>query len=428
MIHIVDKQNCCGCEACVQACPKHCIDFITDQEGFMYPSVREERCVNCGLCEKVCPVLNRGHKRSPELCYAAVNPDESERLKSSSGGIFILLAKQVIKDGGVVFGARFDDKWNVVHGFAQTIDDVYPFMGSKYVQSRIGTSFIEVRKFLEQGRQVLFTGTPCQVAGLKMFLRKDYKNLITVDLICHGVPSPKVWSQYLTELKVSALQGANSVSLSSNRSISGRDAFDKAKQMEFKGISFRDKALGWKKFCFAFTLAESLDDGKQNTVSLSYTHDKDLYFLGFNNYNLFLRPSCMVCPAKDLRSGSDITLADFWGIDTLYPNINDDKGISAVMVNSEKGKDMMSTLNASLQTVEFADIAVRNRSVSISSTPPPISYRDFIKYKKVFKNKRECFFYDAERSVSERVRILARPNFRQQIRGILRYIYHTFIH
>ena len=232
----------------------------------------------------------------------------------------------------------------------------------------------------------------------------------------------------MTELKVNALQGANTVSLFPKTSTSGRDALDIAGQMEFKGISFRDKALGWKKFCFAFTLAKSSDDGKQNSVSLSHIHDEDLYFLGFNNYNLFLRPSCMACPAKNLRSGSDITLADFWGIDTLYPNLNDDKGISAVMVNTEKGEDMISVVNVLLQAVEFEDIAVRNRSVSISSTPPRISHRDFIKYKKIFKNKRECFFYDTKRSVCERVKILARPYFHQQIKDILRYIYHTFIH
>lgn len=172
MIDIKDKDKCCGCEACVQICPRQCIELKADIEGFLYPTVNLKTCINCGLCEKTCPVINKGDIRLPMACYAAVNPDEGERLKSSSGGVFILLAKQIISEGGIVFGACFDDNWNVVHRYSKTMDGLYQFMGSKYVQSHINDSYVSVREFLNKGIKVLFSGTPCQNAGLLRFLHK----------------------------------------------------------------------------------------------------------------------------------------------------------------------------------------------------------------------------------------------------------------
>lgn len=174
MIDIKDKTKCCGCEACVQICPRQCIDLKVDIEGFLYPTVNLKTCINCGLCEKTCPVINKRDIRLPMACYAAVNPEESERLNSSSGGVFILLAKQIISEGGIVFGACFDDNWNVVHHYSKTMDGLYPFMGSKYVQSHISESYVRVREFLNKGIKVLFSGTPCQNAGLLRFLHKKY--------------------------------------------------------------------------------------------------------------------------------------------------------------------------------------------------------------------------------------------------------------
>lgn len=169
MIDIVDKANCCGCNACVQRCPKQCITMHEDEEGFLYPLVDQSRCIDCGLCDKVCPVLNQSVPKQALQVFAAKNNNEEQRLRSSSGGLFILLAEYVIKQGGVVFGARFDQNWEVEHVYAETLADLEPLMRSKYVQSRIGYTYKEAEQFLKQGRQVLFVGTSCQIAGLKSF-------------------------------------------------------------------------------------------------------------------------------------------------------------------------------------------------------------------------------------------------------------------
>lgn len=211
MIDILDKKDCCGCSSCVQRCPKQCITLKEDNEGFLYPIVNKEICISCGLCEKVCPVLSQGEPRKPLKVYAAKNQDEEIRRQSSSGGVFTLLAEQVIREGGVVFGAIFDENWEVKHDFAETIEGLAPFRGSKYVQSRIDDNYKKAERFLNQGRKVLFSGTPCQIAGLKRFLRNEYDNLLTVDFVCHGVPSPGVWRQYLKET-VARLFDKNSVS------------------------------------------------------------------------------------------------------------------------------------------------------------------------------------------------------------------------
>ena len=181
MIHIKKKQDCCGCAACVQVCPKQCIEMRADNEGFFYPKVCTVNCINCDLCEKVCPVINKNESRVPVNTVAAINTDENVRMKSSSGGIFSLLAKIVIEQDGVVFGVRFDNEWNVIHDYIDKEEDLDHFCGSKYVQSHIGNAFSQVRSYLQAGRMVLFSGTPCQVAGLYKYLRKDYGNLVTVD-------------------------------------------------------------------------------------------------------------------------------------------------------------------------------------------------------------------------------------------------------
>ena len=212
MIDIKEKNNCCGCSACVQICPKQCISMAADNEGFLYPQVNSAICIDCGLCEKVCPVINQSAPREPLVVYAAKNNNEDIRLKSSSGGIFTLLAEKVIEEGGVVFGAKFDADWNVVHDYTETIEGLAAFRGSKYVQSIIGDNFKTAKQFLNNGRKVLFSGTPCQIAGLKKYLRKEYDNLLTVDVVCHGVPSPMVWRDYLDYKRAKRAAGKNTVS------------------------------------------------------------------------------------------------------------------------------------------------------------------------------------------------------------------------
>ena len=201
MIHILDKHSCCGCAACVQACPKQCISFNEDEQGFRYPLVDESICIDCGLCEKVCPVIHQLDAKKPLKVYAAQNPNEEIRLKSSSGGIFTMLAESVIDEGGVVFGAQFDKNWEVEHAYTESKEGLAAFRGSKYLQSRTGETYKQTRDFLKAGRSVLYSGTSCQIAGLKKFLRKEYENLITVDVVCHGAPSPLVWRTYLDDFK-----------------------------------------------------------------------------------------------------------------------------------------------------------------------------------------------------------------------------------
>lgn len=200
MVELIDKSKCCGCAACVQVCPKQCISFNEDIEGFLYPIVNKDLCIDCRLCEKVCPFLNLNDPRKPVKVLAAINPNEEIRMKSSSGGIFTMLAEAVIDKGGVVFGARFDKNWEVMHDYTETKEGLDIFRGAKYTQSKIGRTYKEAKDFLIQGRKVLFSGTGCQIAGLRLFLHKKYDNLLMVEIACHGVPSPAVWRAYLDEV------------------------------------------------------------------------------------------------------------------------------------------------------------------------------------------------------------------------------------
>lgn len=218
--------------------------MVEDSEGCLYPQVDLSLCIDCGLCKTVCPVLQPGVRREPSTVYAAKNADGQIRLHSSSGGIFTLLAEYVIKEGGVVFGARFNKDWEVVHDYAESREDLAAFRGSKYVQSRMGDCFRQAKQFLQEGRRVLFSGTPCQIAGLKNSLRKDYENLLTVDVICHGVPVPLVWKKYLAEIVARQGDGKNSVLLHSKF-----PALKSVGDSIFR-IDFRDKELGWKKIQF----------------------------------------------------------------------------------------------------------------------------------------------------------------------------------
>lgn len=315
MIQVIHKENCCGCNGCVQACPVRCISMKTDEEGFSYPVVDRGRCTECGLCERVCPVLNQRQPRTPLVCYAAKNPDEEIRMKSSSGGIFTMLAEQTINNGGVVFGARFDENWDVIHDYAETIEGLEKFRGSKYVQSRIGDCFKKAKQFLDAGREVLFSGTPCQIAGLKLFLRKNSANLLAVDIICHGVQSPMVWQKYLKEMN--------------------------PEQLVLSEISFRDKSSGWKTFSF-----HAKGVKKDNTIATvtKGTLFQDTYLRVFLK-NICLRPSCYECPARSGKGNSDITIADFWGIQNVDAEFDDDKGVSMILPYTEKGLDIVNSVN-----------------------------------------------------------------------------------
>lgn len=339
MISIKDKKNCSGCSACASICPNQCITMTEDNEGFLYPKVNEDICINCGLCEKVCNELHPYEKSEPIHVFAAINKDEDIRLRSSSGGIFYLLAEKIIRESGVVFGARFDENWQVYIDYAEDLDGVEAFLGSKYVQARIGDAYKEVKHFLTQGRKVLFSGTPCQVAGLHKFLRKSYENLLSVDFVCHGTPSPKVWRMYLDEV-------VNEI-------------------RNIRSIGFRTKEKGWKNFCFNLRYNQS-----ERTISMLSPHLDNPFMKAFL-HDIILRPSCYECKAKGCSSKSDITLADFWGINTVFPELDDNKGTSLIFVNSIVGVKIFANLDIESKETNYAKIKPLNPACYKSSTKHP---------------------------------------------------------
>ena len=364
MININEKKDCCGCNACVQICPKHCITMFPDIEGFLYPQVDFDICVGCGLCVEVCPVINQNESRLPLAVYAAKNKNEEIRLKSSSGGIFTLLAEKIIKEKGVVFGARFDENWNVIHDYTETIEGLEWFRGSKYVQSVIGNNLKKAKQFLTEGRKVLFSGTPCQIAGLKKYLRKEYENLLAVEVVCHGVPSPKVWRDYIEYKRAKRGTGKNSVSSSLNE------------LPVVTGISFRDKSNGWKKFGFKISYAAF--KAAENTVSKSVISNseitpfnEDLFMKGFLK-NLYLRPSCYHCAARQGKSGADISIADYWGVQSIHPELDDDKGTGLVLINTKHGVNYFNSIKDQIDSlISSYDKAIMQNPCIIKSVKQP---------------------------------------------------------
>lgn len=338
MIQISDKSHCCGCAACVQRCPKQCIILSEDEEGFLYPKVDITNCIECGLCEKVCPVLHQGTPKFPDTCYAAINPNEKIRKESSSGGIFTAIASVVLAEGGVVFGARFDTDWSVMHDYTETYEGLAAFRGSKYLQSRIGNTFHQAEDFLKAGRKVLFTGTPCQISGLRRYLRKDYPNLLAMDFICHGVPSPLVWQRYLQEVQ------------------------EKQTNTKISQIYFRDKTFGWKKFSIKINQKKDLEE----ITIISEPFPQNIYMQGFLK-DIYLRPSCYSCTAKSMKSGSDLTIGDFWGIHQTLPNWDDDRGTSCVLIQTGKGKKYFE--QAKLKYLEVAYSTIKDGNPALEHSP-----------------------------------------------------------
>lgn len=327
MIEIKQKSTCCGCQACYNKCPKNAIEMIEDEKGFKYPKINKEECINCGLCDKVCPIINNKKIENAPRAYACINKDEKIRMQSTSGGIFTLLAKAIINKGGVVFGASFNNEFGVYHTYSETIEGLEKFRGSKYLQSDIGNTYKKAKEFLDDGRYVLFTGTPCQIEGLINFLGKEYEKLYLQDIICHGVPSPKVWKEY----KEYRENKANS---------------------NLKNISFRNKeAEGWNKYHVNMKF--------ENNENYDSLHNNDAYIKAFLSH-LSLRESCTDCKFKKKNRLSDITLADFWGIKNVKQEMNDEKGTSMVIVNSEKGQVLMNEIKDDMicKEVDF-DLAIK---------------------------------------------------------------------
>ena len=363
MINIINKKDCCGCNACVQRCPKQCITMHVDNEGFLYPVVDTEMCIDCGICEKVCPVINQEEPQEPIKVFAAYNKDEKIREQSSSGGIFTLLAEETIKKGGVVFGVKFNKEWMPEFGYTETIEGIAPFRGSKYVQAIVGNAYKHAENFLKIGRYVLFSGTPCQIAGLKRYLRKEYSNLLTVDIICHGVPSPKVWDMYLKDTCSKLLKSTP------DEKIQSVSPMGETYKSCIEAISFRSKITGWKKFSFLLKLNFPTCDEK-NTVVFTEQFGKNNFMKAFLS-DTILRPSCYTCPAKQGKSHSDITIADFWGIDAIDPAFDDDKGCGAIFINTAKGEALYPISQTNYKEKTFNEVITYNSAYYQSCKPHP---------------------------------------------------------
>lgn len=361
---LANPDICTGCAACANVCPKGCISMIEDHEGFLQPKIEAKSCIACHKCEKICPII-KAQTISNEFetkAYAIINLDEDVRMLSSSGGVFYALAKWVIEQGGVVFGARWDENWEVMHDYAEDMEGVKAFMQSKYVQSRVGDTYRQVKEFLKQDRWVLYSGTPCQLGGLRAFLGKEYERLLQVDIVCHGVPSPGVWRKYLKE---------------------------KVKGDKILGLSFRDKLNG-KGECQCVT-----------TVTTQRTfiehQNENLFYRGFIG-KVYLRFSCYNCHYKTLHRDTDITLADYWGVRDICPEMDDNKGTSLVFVHSSKGDLILNQIKDDLRYREqHLPEAIEWNQAMIHSVPLSLRRKDFFRVWKWLPFHKMAHWIDKDR-------------------------------
>lgn len=349
MIDIDKKENCCGCEACAQICPKQCIQMQQDEEGFWYPVVNKSNCVNCSLCIKVCPINKKKNlERFPEAFVVQLK-DDNERFESASGGSFTAIAKYVLLRKGVVFGAAFDQKLVLRHTFTEFENDLERFRGSKYVQSQIRNSYKEAKDFLEKGRWVLFSGTPCQIEGLNRFLRKSYDKLITMDFVCHGVPSPYLFQRYIEFVEC-----------------------DQKKKVS--NYLFRTKIGGYNNKSCSKALIRFVDG------TSIYTHILPSYY-NFMSRAFFAeissRPSCHACQFKTRQRVSDFTVFDCWQVSSFVKNM-DDKGTTFLVTQNSKAKMVLKELSKWLD-IYSVDIekAIKKDGISMIYSVKPNSKRNY---------------------------------------------------
>lgn len=347
MKEITKQDNCTGCTACINICPQNCLTMKSDSQGFLYPMLQyPEKCIECNLCAKVCPLNKKQtHILSEELteAYAAYSLDDGLRKGSSSGGIFSEIAQMVIQTGGAVYGAAYGQDFRISHICVENFAELEKLRGAKYAQSDLTSVFPEIKERLKTGQQVLFSGTPCQIEGLKSYLRKDYENLLSIDIVCHGVPSPAAWEQYVFYR-------------------ASKDCNGKLPER----INLRSKVTGWSRY--RYSNVYDYPGGKRYVQ----WGGEDLYMKLFVR-DYINRKSCEICQFKGFQRASDITLGDFWGIWDEIPEMDDDKGTSLVLLHSQKGKLYFQALDKkiSYKKVTLEQAVAQNPSILHSSLAKP---------------------------------------------------------
>ena len=351
---ICEETNCTGCMACYNACPKHCISMNYNNIGILIPSIDEENCIRCNICSKICPSKKKVFNNKIMEAYACWDLDEEKRKTSSSGGIASIFYDKIIKEHGIVFGCNYDENLKLKFSYTDSIKEIEKYKTSKYSQAYIGDSFKKAREFLEQNRKVLFIGTPCQIAGLKNYLNKDYENLITVDFVCHGTPSQKYIDEYIQSLNLS----------------------EKPTNITFRGL-----------YNYYFTLY------KNNKILYSKKSTEDKYFYSFLN-GLLCRESCYNCLYSKPERISDITIGDFWGLGKKFPfNYDTSLGVSVTLINTIKGKNLFDSIKNKIfyEKREISEALAENHQLNY----PPEKNKNYEKFHNLYIK------YGFERALNE---------------------------
>lgn len=342
-----EKNRCCGCMACFDACPTHAISIRSDSEGFSYPEIEKGLCIDCGRCIAVCPFVPEGSGKPPFDYIAAQASNQALRDTCTSGAVFPVLAQAILEQGGVVYGAGFDDSMRVTHQRADSLEGLKCLMRTKYVQSRTEGVFRQVERDLKDGRRVLFAGTPCQTEAVRRFFDREHPGLVLVDLICYGVPSPGVWERYVEYL-------------------------EKKHQGKLKRFLFRDKRNHDDGHTVSFRI------GDQEHVEEDYGNDP---FLSLYFSNCIIRPSCYACPFTTVRRNSDITLGDLWGVEKAAPEMDDGMGTSLVMLRSEQAEELWGSLRDRFDRIECRREDVMQPRLESPTSPSPIRRLFFALYR-----------------------------------------------
>lgn len=339
---VVGNQKCTGCSACLNICPVGAITMFPNEEGFLCPDIDSFKCINCGLCSKVCPIINKtgkGNQYPIPTVYAGWNKNEKVRMKSSSGGVFSALAEYFLRKKGYICGVAIDTENKLNHTLVSSRKDLEKLRNSKYTQSNVGEVFKNIKQLLEADKWVLFTGTPCQASGLRNYLNKDYKKLLIVEIICHGVPSPSILNKYIENI-------------------------EKEKGMKIRKINFKDKSTGWETYSFTMYC------NRKQVFKEKFT--ENTFFDGFLN-NLYLNKICTSCPFSNFPRIADITLGDYWGIGELDSDLNSPKGVSMVIVNNKQGDQLLSSIREDLflKKIKKKDFLAKLKSLNIPSNIHP---------------------------------------------------------